>query len=410
MEMQVLLRLATALSVLLLSQLWAVPGFAGKIGPEFQVNSVTTARQTAPRVATFSDGSFVVVWASENQDPNGSRGVYARRYRPDGTRRGPEFRVNQTIAESQAGAEIATFSNGGFVVVWTSTDQDGSNNGVYGQRFRADSTRAGPEFRVNTHTENIQQVPSVAVLADGSFVVIWESWDQDGSGIGIYGQRYSSTGARVGQEFRVNTTRAGDQMRPAVASVSNGGFVVVWIGNDSDGQGIFGQRYNANGARSGIQFRVNTTTAQHQGNPSVAAWGPDGFVVAWDSPDNANSDGVRAQRFDAQGRVGPEFLVNTTRIDFQIDAALAQLSNGGFVIVWESYRQGSDTTNDSDIFGQRYATNGQRDGSEFRVNTVRMRDQGRPDVAAVPNGGFVVVWDSAPDGSDYDAFGQRYAN
>ena len=207
----------------------------------------------------------------------------------------------------------------------------------------------------------------------------------------------------------MNTTTAGDQTNPAVAGLGGGGFIVVWAGNDSDGRGIFGQRFNSNGLRSGPQFRVNTTTADHQGNPSVAAWGQNGFVVVWDSPDNANSDGVHAQRFDAQGRVGPEFLVNTTRIDFQINAALAPLSNGGFVVVWESYRQGSDTTNDSDIFGQRYAANGQRAGSEFRVNTVRVRDQSDPNVAGLPNGGFVVVWDSAPDGSDYDVFGQRYA-
>ena len=161
MEMQGLLRLVAALSVLLLSPPWIVPTFAAKIGPEFQVNSVTTARQTRPRVATFSDGSFVVVWTSENQDPNNSRGVYARRYRSDGTRTGPEFRVNQTIANSQDSAEIAALSNGGFVVVWTSSGQDGSLNGVYGQRFRADGTPAGPEFKVNTRTINIQQAPAV---------------------------------------------------------------------------------------------------------------------------------------------------------------------------------------------------------------------------------------------------------
>lgn len=410
MQMQVLLRLIPALSVLFLSQMWVVPSFAGKIGPEFQVNSVTTARQTRPRVATFSDGSFVVVWSSENQDPNNTWGVYARHYRPDGTRKGPEFRVNRTIADSQGSPEIAALSNDGFVVVWSSLLQDGSENGVYGQRFRADGTRAGPEFKVNTRTINIQQAPAVAALAGGGFVVTWESWGQDGSGIGIYGQRYSSNGARVGLEFRVNTTTAGDQNSPAVAGLGNGGFVVVWTGNDSDGRGIFGQRFNSNGVRSGGQFPVNTITAEHQGNVSITAWGQNGFVVVWDSPDNANSDGVHAQRFDAQGRVGSEFLVNTTRIDFQINAALAPLSNGGFVVLWESYRQGSDTMNDSDIFGQRYTANGQRAGSEFRVNTVRVRDQGRPNVAALPNGGFVVVWDSAPDGSDYDAFGQRYAN
>lgn len=63
----------------------------------------------------------------------------------------------------------------------------------------------GTEFRVNTYTQGPQLNPSVAALAGGGFVVTWESWDQDGSYVGIYGQRYDAAGNRVGGEFRANT-------------------------------------------------------------------------------------------------------------------------------------------------------------------------------------------------------------
>ena len=45
----------------------------------------------------------------------------------------------------------------------------------------------------------------MTALADGGFVVTWSSAGQDGSGLGIYGQRYAADGTPVGSEFRVNT-------------------------------------------------------------------------------------------------------------------------------------------------------------------------------------------------------------
>jgi hypothetical protein len=340
-------------------------------------------------------------------------GVYARRYRADGTRQGPVFRVNQTAAGSQASADIATLNNDGFVVVWSSFGQDGNGNGVYGQRFRADGTRAGREFKVNTRTAGHQQRASVAGLADGGFVVVWESLNRDATRrIGIFGQRFANSGERLGPEFKVNTAAVGDPESPDVTGLETGGFVVVWHSpSDPDGLDIYGQRFNANGTRSGGAFRLNSRTADHQNNAAVAPWGDNGFVAVWNSPDSANGDGVRGQRFDAQGRVGPEFRVNTTLADFQVNAAVAPLGNGGFIVVWESFGVGGDTTDEADVFGQRYAANGERVGPEFRINTRRAADQSQPAVAAVGNRGFIVVWESfGQDGSDYGVFGQRYGN
>ena len=42
-------------------------------------------------------------------------------------------------------------------------------------------------------------------------MVVWASQGQDGSGWGVYGQRYDVSGVALGGEFRVNTTTADDQ-------------------------------------------------------------------------------------------------------------------------------------------------------------------------------------------------------
>jgi hypothetical protein len=77
------------------------------------------------------------------------------------------------------------------VVTWHSYGQDGSNYGVYGQLFDSSGTKVGTEFGVNSFRINIQGNSSVAGLSGGGFVVTWESEGQDGSGLGVYGQRFS---------------------------------------------------------------------------------------------------------------------------------------------------------------------------------------------------------------------------
>jgi len=82
---------------------------------------------------------------------------------------------------------------------------------------------AGSEFRVNTFTTGSQQtfaeVPgSVAVDADGDYVVTWSSNGQDAPGDnGVYAQRYNAAGVAQGSEFRVNSTTAGGQRSSTVA-------------------------------------------------------------------------------------------------------------------------------------------------------------------------------------------------
>ena len=79
---------------------------------------------------------------------------------------------------------------GNFVVVWASDTLDGSDKGIFGQRYLGSGVPVGPEFRVNTFTTNYQSQPSVAADPSGNFVVVWHSVNQDGSSMGVFGQRY----------------------------------------------------------------------------------------------------------------------------------------------------------------------------------------------------------------------------
>jgi hypothetical protein len=386
-----------------------------KVGSEFQVNTWTTDYQEYPSITSLPDGGFVVVWESLRQDGSGY-GIYGQRFDPNGNKVGSEFQVNTWTTDEQWYPSITSLSNGGFVVVWESDGQDGSDYGVYGQRFDSNGNKVGSEFRVNTWTTDDQEFPSITSLSNGGFVVVWESDGQDGYWDGVYGQRFDSNGNKLGSEFQVNTWTTNDQMSPSITSLSNGGFVVVWEsgclvggcdGQDGSSWGVYGQRFDSNGNKVGSEFQVNTWTTDYQGVPSITSLSNGGFVVVWESGgQDGYWDGVYGQRFDANGnKVGSEFQVNTWTTNDQQYPSITSLSNGGFVLVWQSNGQDADGYG---VYGQRFDTNGNKVGSEFRVNTWTTGEQSKPSITSLPNGGFVVVWSGEGQG-DYDGvYGQRF--
>ena len=84
-------------------------------------------------------------------------------------------------------------------------------DGVYGQRYDAAGTALGSEFQINTYVSSDQLYSTVAMDAAGNFVVTGPAPDQDGSGYGVYGQRYDAAGTALGGEFQINTYVSSNQ-------------------------------------------------------------------------------------------------------------------------------------------------------------------------------------------------------
>src|SRR5262249_2724088 len=268
-------------------------------GSEFQVNTHTTSSQSTYRqaVAAAANGDFVVVWTSNQDGANDN--VFGQRYASSGAMLGTEFRVNTHTTSYQSSAAVAAAGDGNFVVVWESYLQDGDGYGIFAQRYAGSGSPVGTEFQVNTYTIGYQDTPTVATASNGDFVVAWDSGYQDGSYAGVFAQRYASGGSRLGTEFQVNTYTTYEQEAPAVAMAGNGQFVAVWVRlQDGDGSGIFGQRYASSGSALGTEFQANTYTTSYQRAPSVAVADDGDFVVAWDSRgQDGDSDGVFGQRY-----------------------------------------------------------------------------------------------------------------
>src|SRR5207237_10743946 len=110
---------------------------------------------------------------------------------PSGAKRGGEFQVNQIATGEQFAPTVASDDAGDFLVTWTGA-QDGDLFGVFARAFVSDGAARGAEFRVNTHVAGNQVYGAAASAADGRAVVVWQSDGQDGSQFGVYGQRYAA--------------------------------------------------------------------------------------------------------------------------------------------------------------------------------------------------------------------------
>jgi hypothetical protein len=210
-----------------------------------------------PSVASDGAGNFIVVWDSDTQDGSFD-GVFGQRYSPSGLPLGPEFRVNTYTTGPQRLPSVAANSSGNFVVVWTSHSQYDLTWGIFGQRYTGSGLPLGPEFHVNTYTTDGQSDPHAVLDDAGDLVVVWSSNTQDGSNYGVFGQRYANTGTPLGPEFHVSTYTPNAQWLPAVSSDATGNFVVAWDSalQDGSGRGIYAQRYSQIVPVELMRFRV----------------------------------------------------------------------------------------------------------------------------------------------------------
>lgn len=318
---------------------------AAALGPELQVNTTTAGHQYRAAVAVDASGAFVVVWRSADA-LTGQHGIYGQRFDRAGAPRGSQFRVGTSAPNVfEDHPAVAAGQGGDFVVVW---QRDAAGADVFAQRYDAEGAPRGGELRVNGFTAGSQAAPAVAALPAGGFVVAWQSLAQDGDSYGVFARRFDAAGIPAGAEMQVNTFTSGSQVDPALAVDSAGHFVVAWSSLDPDGSGygVFAQRFDASGARVGAELAVNAGTANDQAQARVSSAFDGSFVVAWESSQAGGGYRAEAQAFDTQGaRRGGGFPLSSSTTGEQRVPVVGSDAFGNFVAAWEE---------SGDIDGRRF--------------------------------------------------------
>jgi hypothetical protein len=381
------------------------PGTPFMLGAEFVVNTYTYFDQGAyvrrgTDVCADAAGQFVVVWESRNGQDGDFGGIFGQRFDAAGAPVGGEIAVNVHTTDDQLEPTVACEADGDFVVVWRGDGPGTDIYGVHGRRFNADGTPKGGDFAIGAGADN---PPNVASDPDGNFLVVWDDYWGGGA---VHGRTFDDTGTPLGADFEVSGPASTGKRYPDVSIADSGEFVVVWQSFDEDGDdwGIFARTLDASGTPLAPEFQVNVTTVAYQRNPAVGHDPAGNFVVVWVNYD----DSVHGRRFDPGGTAtSGEFTVNSGGSGFTYHPDVAALAEDEFFVAWSV---GVDTSTDE--FGQRISGDGTPIGAVARLNSFSIGGDMFQQIARTQESEFVVVWSSLGfdhyDYPDYGVAAQRF--
>jgi hypothetical protein len=362
---------------------------------EFQVSSRAGNNVSYLNITSMPDGGWLACWQlGTSSDPN--KGIYGQRYDAEGEPFGEEFKINtsESSATYTDGVYLEVLKDGGWLVIWTNPSD--SPGVLFAQRFAANGSPVGSEFLIDTHanSDQHQEVPVIAALADGGWVVVWDTLNYQGNSVGVFGQRYTNNGVETGGVFQIDSQPpAGDEADPTIAALADGGWIVVWqkinpadLDND-----IYARRYNANGVSVSDEFRVNSSVDGEQRWGSVLELSDGGWIIVWESRPSTEIQGfynILARRYDADGNpLGEEFQVNTSTNSGQGSANITGLQDGGWLISWTSYEDENLRSPAELSKARRYDASGVPIGAEFELGAPYAQTTG------LENGGWAIVWD-----------------
>jgi len=376
-----------------------------------QVNSITLNQQDDARITALPGGGFVVVWESEDVSAT-KNNIFQQIYDAAGQPVGGNVQLNTQTTVSQSNPRIAVLEDGSWVVTWNTWNGSAPTADVMIRHVAANGTPLGTQTLVNTQTIGGQDGPEVTALQNGGFMVVWYSENGDGNGYGIRAQRYDASGTKVGSEFTVNTTVAGLQTNPHIATLENGNVLVTWqvpvlnMDGDRTGSQSHGQILTQNGTKVGAEFELLTTEAYNN------VWGIDalkggGFAAAgWSIIGGVHQ--VVVQVHDATGAVVSTPDYNATPGVRLYEPKVAALPDGGFVVSYTYDVAGNSNGRGHEYtFIQRYDADGEKVGSPVQVNTqvgagVYQKDA---DLTVLEDGRIVVSWEGYnQNGDDGEVF------
>jgi hypothetical protein len=268
----------------------------GQIDP-FRVNTEVRDIQRSPAVAMDAEGDFVVTWQSFNQDLSGY-GVYAQRYSPSGSPIGgtDEVQVVNFKNNPRGNFALAWDANHDGMIA---PNEQTADIAFAGSSFAAVQAIQAALDGIGASTV-VQAVSSAEIVVrftgkDGSqdqpqMTVIRKSLTGD-PGADVF---VTTRVEGVSGEFRVNDTTRGDQMGPSIAMDAQGAFVVSWTGygQDPDGPGpippdapyegnVFVKKFVSNTALRGAVYSAAGSTFSNPVFPNAQGkW----FVVTKDDP------------------------------------------------------------------------------------------------------------------------------
>jgi hypothetical protein len=309
-----------------------------------------------------------------------------------------EFTLNSTTTGDQDQPSVAGLRGTQFVAVW----RNASTQDIRGRLFGVNGNPSSPEFNIALPqaTGTKRQLPTVIEVSFG-FAVAWI--EQLPGGVPQLKVRSFDADTLSGEETQASSAEVEPLVRPAMARLADGGFVVVWADKRKD-ERIRAQRYGIDTMKSGAEFGANTIPELHR-FPMAAGLPNGNFAIGWRQRSAAPLL-AHFRIFNPSG--GPVASEQTTTLDVT-ETVMAPLDTGRFVIA--HIRQpfdgetGFDTT-----FPQAtlFEASGASTKLHFVATSVKRIQSSSLAIAPLSGGRFLLAWsqastDNAAAGSNVEA-------
>lgn len=254
---------------------------ANFLGTNFRVNTNPDSAGR-PSIAVTVSGVIGVSWLEINSSiPNSSK-MKCRLFRSDATPITGEILLNDSSGNFDGMPSIGVNGNNEFIIVW-------EQNGIRFQKIDSIGNKIGVITKVNDYTGfSGTGHPALSIRQDDSFIITWEDTRPPGGpdANDIYFQMFDSTGNKTGVNQKVNDdiSTFNLQLSPKVSSDSSGNFVIAWSDDrlDNSHSEIFAQRYSETGVKAGNNFRVTQSTTSYGKGICNVYQKPNGeFLVGW---------------------------------------------------------------------------------------------------------------------------------
>jgi hypothetical protein len=395
---------------MVLAVLWlARTGAAG----DFRVNLAPPTNPVGhPSVAEGLGGDSFVVWNVVDVQGIDS-GAWGRRLGSDGLPLGGSFQIQSS--DWVVSTSVARFADGSHVVAWAEhqwvTAPEGPDPGLDGgftyecrlfyRTYLADGSPAGAAVLVEQTSNgpfDCSFAPfHVVTQPDGSWIIVYRKYGTVGDGTNA--KRFPSQGNLPLQIDPQSTTA------PTAAVDAAGNLAIAW--RDSTAAGVFARFFAPDGTPQGPTLGVTQLNPGAGSGVPAAAFGSGGsLLIAWDSLSSFGDDtsqSVQARRFEANGiPVGDQFQVNTLTSGIQGAPSIAALPDQGYFVSWQSQGSYQGDNQGYSIQSRRFLADDTPAGPETQVNALETDDQISVASAADGSGRPFFVWQSGFDYASYE--------
>ena len=276
------------------------------LGDEFSVSSQGGINAN-PRVSVDLRGNWSIAWSNWSA---GTSSIYSRDYSSQGVSTAPA----RTVATSNDSLLVLpavqrSWFTSDVVVAWTEAEIDGSQ--VLYATYAGDGS-AGQASVISgaaklSGTDQLAMVPMRYLIGSSAMVSVQWISDHWGDRTSISGQRLWED--RIGEMQWVGSI---EQSALNASMLLDMGWVLVSESKSkTTGSDIQWMRFDGTGDLSGWEPLINSQRAGEQLNPTVIGLRDGGWLVSWQTQSTDGDWDLHAQRFDIDGRA----LKVVTRVD-----------------------------------------------------------------------------------------------